>query len=352
MEGYYTHKKNILDGVEKFSSAEMAISSVTECEFSSVSAQSRFFYHGKHYTKNISSNGINNTYDSILPREKYGYILEGYTCSKKAISAIEREGKKQIGLLLATISDGTWYIYTKDGITWLSQSLSDTTNGIKLPHNPNKLTVEMQGGGGGGAASGSFHASSGGAGGGYKICHFELSENGNYYKIIVGKGGNGGRASASGNNGNNGGDTILYWGTTSGSREVAAALGGDGGINDDGYSYGGEYRPKDSNIGFSGGGGGYKEKAGDSLIVRKFKPGCKYPENEKSWTRGGFNGGTSGGNNFGGGGGASLFANGGNADDRDNPKAGTLGSGGAGGGYRVGGRNGARGGDGFVNIYY
>lgn len=330
----------------------MSISSVTECEFSSVSARSKFLYHGEHYTKNINTSGNNNTYDNILPRESFGYGLEGYTWSKMVISGIEREGRKPIGLLLATISSGTWYIYEKDGITWLSQSLSDTTNGIKLPHNPKKLTVEMQGGGGGGAASGSFHASSGGAGGGYIICHFELYNNNTYYKIIIGNGGEGGRASASGNNGNSGGDTILYRGSTTDSTEVAAALGGGGGVNNDGYSSGGGSRPQTGYICFSGGGGGNKETSGTSLLVRKFKPDIKYPENEKYWTRGGFAGGTSGGNNFGGGGGASLFANGGNADDRDNPKAGVLGSGGAGGGYRVGGRNGARGGNGFVNIYY
>lgn len=363
MEGYYIKKENILKGKETFNNEEMRLSSIGEAGFSSSVGTSRYFYHKMSYSQNINKVGINTTYNNVIARDYFGGVgFDGFYFQNNKLAPAAKIGERPIGLLLATLSyDGTgWYLYRKNGETWLSKELNGE-DGIRLPHSPKVVTVELQGGGGGGAASGSFHASSGGAGGGYACVKIKLEDETETYSyfISVGNGGSGGKASASGNNGASGGDSGITTAPLNSGSDVCYARGGEGGKNDDGVAQGGTVyiNNEDKRIinvakTMNGGNGGVKENSGVNLDTIKFKPNIKFPENEKPWIRGGFVGGTSSGNNFGGGGGASLFANGGNADDRDNPKTGTLGSGGAGGGYRVGGRNGARGGDGFVNIYY
>ena len=332
--GYRINGTDIDDLYESFTTTEQSQAGVTDSKFSDGSG--RFKQNGADLKTALGKTfptsagryigGTNSTTD---------YAVEG------AVIDVALKGCRPIGILRSILGVGTWYINRVNEQTWVSSS-PNSASGTRIDHDPKFIFIELQAGGGGGAGGSALYASSGGGGGGYCFKAVALPEN-SYIRVEVGAGGNGG-AAGTGNNGGAGGNTICY---DSAGGFIARAYGGYGGAHNNDYTVEGG-TALDGDVNVSGGNGGTKENAGSG--VSTFTVTLPKPE-QTQWTRGGFSGGSSPGGNHGGGGGASVFANGGNGD-RDNPTAGTLGSGGGGGGYRLAGTAGAVGGDGFARIYY
>lgn len=331
---YKINGTDIEDIFESFTLAEQQEGGVTDSKFSD--GTGRFKQNGAD---------LKTALGKTFPTSAGSYIggansTTDYTAQGAAID-VALKGCRPIGVLRYTFGVGTWYINRVNGQTWVSSSPNSAT-GTRLDHDPKFIFLELQGGGGGGAGGSGLYASSGGAGGGYCFKAIALPEN-SYIRIEVGAGGDGGAAGTN-HDGEAGGNTICY---DAAGGFIARAYGGYGGAHNNDYTVEGG-TALDGDVNVSGGNGGTKENAGAG--VSAFTVTLPKPE-QTQWTRGGFSGGSSPGNNHGGGGGASAFANGGNGD-RDNPTAGTLGSGGGAGGYRLAGTAGAAGGDGFARAYY
>lgn len=332
---YKINGTDIEDIFESFTLAEQQEGGVTDSKFSDGSG--RFKQNGVDLKIALGK---------TFPTSAGSYIGGANNTGKYKVNGssidVALKGCRPIGVLRHTLSTpGTYYINRINNQTWVSSS-ANSASGTRIDHDPKFIFLELQGGGGGGAGGSGLYASSGGAGGGYCFKAVALPEN-SYIRVEVGAGGNGGAAGTD-NNGGTGGNTICY---DSAGGFIARAYGGYGGAHNNDYTVeGGAALGGDVNV--SGGNGGTKENAGSG--VSTFTVTLPKPE-QTQWTRGGFSGGSSPGGNHGGGGGASVFANGGNGD-RDNPTAGTLGSGGGAGGYRLAGTAGAAGGDGFARIYY
>lgn len=322
---------------ESFTTAEQSEGGVTDSKFSDGSG--RFKQNGAD---------LKTALGKTFPTSAGSYIggansTTDYTAQGAAID-VALKGCRPIGVLRQTLTPGIYYINRINNQTWVSSS-PNSASGTRLDHDPKFIFLELQGGGGGGAGSSMIYASGGGGGGGYCFKAITLPEN-SYIRIEVGAGGNAGSGGTN-NDGDTGGNTICY---DASGNFIARAYGGYGGAHNDDYTaHGGEALDGDINI--QGGTGGSKQEAGGA--VSAFTVTLPKPE-QTQWTRGGFSGGSSNGNNYGGGGGASAFAAGANADSRTTPSAaGTLGSGGAGGGYRAARESdGTRGGDGFARIFY
>lgn len=268
------------------------------------------------------------------------------------------KGERPVGMPVASLVPGTYYVNRINGETWVSENPNEAS-GIRLSHNPKYLIIELQGGGGGGAGSSSLQASSGGAAGGYCLAGQVIPEN-SYLKIIVGAGGEASKGvSVNPSDASPGEDSAVY--EENGYLRMIAT-GGGGGIgseNGDAQSNGGTgtiYSDNDgvsNRLRISGGYGGKKNNSGGN--VGEYSTELLTPE-RPTWVKGGYTGGASGGIQFGGGGGASVFANGGSASVKaasgTDEQSGHFGSGGAGAGMKFLGADGGRGGDGLCNLYY
>lgn len=267
------------------------------------------------------------------------------TCAQYKVNEqpidVALKGCRPIGIPLATLSPGTYYVNRVNGETWLSTSANSAT-GTRLNYNPKYIFVEIQGGGGGGAGSSAVWCSGGGGGGGYTFTGIALPEN-SYIRIVVGDAGPRGENRE---DGGNGGTSYLY--DANDSIILQANGGGKGRKTNDGQGTPGVYS---GGTGLNGGYGAEKEREGEGTTSTTLT--YDKPEGT-TFVRGGKSGGTTGGNNYGGGGGASAFANGANGDSRKKPSSpGTQGSGGAGAGFTAGQANpGSHGGEGLANIYY
>lgn len=332
---YKINGTDIEDIFESFTLAEQQEGGVTDSKFSDGSG--RFKQNGAD---------LKTALGKTFPTSAGSYIggsnsTTDYTAEGAAID-VALKGCRPIGILRSTLGVGTWYINRVNGQTWVSSS-PNSASGTRLDHDPKFIFWELQGGGGGGAGSGLLGCSGGGGAGGYCFVAVEIPD-GSYLRVVVGEGG---AAGGDDENGSAGGATTLY---DASGNVIAQANGGNGGkrrSND--TASGGTASGGSVNV--SGGYGGGKEDAGGGVTA--FTVTLPKPE-QTQWTRGGFNGGSSNGSNYGGGGGASVFAAGANGDSRTTPSAaGTLGSGGAGAGYRAAQQNaGTRGGDGFARAYY
>lgn len=326
---------DIFDIFESFTLSEQSSYGVTDSKFTDGS--------GRFKQGNVDLKTATN---STIPTSAGTYIggsnsTSSYTANGQAID-VALKGCRPIGIPLAEVGPGTYYLNRINNQTWLSSS-PNSASGTQLSHNPKFVFLELQAGGGGGAGSGLTGCSGGGGAGGYCFVAVEIPD-GSYLRVVVGAGGAAGGNDA---NGSAGGATTLY--DASGSI-IAQANGGNGGNRrSDNTAAGGTASGGSVNV--SGGYGGGKEDAGGA--VSAFTVTLPKPE-QTQWTRGGFSGGSSNGNNYGGGGGASVFAAGANADSRTTPSAaGTLGSGGAGAGYQAFQQHaGTAGGDGVAKIYY
>lgn len=331
---YKINGTDIEDIFESFTTAEQQEGGVTDSKFSDGSG--RFKRNGTD---------LKTALGKTFPTSAGTYLGgSNSTTDYTAGAAIDvaLKGCRPIGILRSTLGVGTWYINRVNGQTWVSSS-PNSASGTRIDHDPKFIFLELQGGGGGGAGSGLTGCSGGGGAGGYCFVAAEIPE-GSYLRVVVGAGGAAGGNDA---NGSAGGATTLY---DASGGVIAQANGGNGGNRrSDNTAAGGTASGGSVNV--SGGYGGGKEDAGGG--VSAFTVTLPKPE-QTQWTRGGFSGGSSGGNNYGGGGGASVFAAGANADSQTTPSAaGTLGSGGAGAGYRAFQQNaGTAGGDGFARAYY
>ena len=332
---YKINGTDIDDIFDSFTLAEQSEGGVTDSKFSDGSGR-------------FKQNGVDlkTALRKTFPTSAGSYIggansTTDYTAQGAAIDVALR-GCRPIGIQRANLGVGTWYINRVNGQTWVS-STANSASGTRIDHDPRFVFIELQGGGGSGAGSGLVGCSGGGGAGGYCFLATEIPEN-SYLRLVVGAGGG---APGNDNNGNAGGTTYLY---NASGGVIAQANGGAGGHRrSDSTADGGTASGGSVNI--TGGYGGGKEDGGGG--VSAFTVTLPKPE-QTQWSRGGFNGGSSSGNNYGGGGGASVFAAGANGDSRQTPSsAGTLGSGGAGGGYQAFQEsNGTAGGDGFARIYY
>lgn len=332
---YKINGTDIEDIFEGFTLAEQQEGGVTDSKFSDGSGR-------------FKQNGVDlkTALGKTFPTSAGSYIggansTTDYTAAGAAID-VALKGCRPIGILRSTLGVGTWYINRVNGQAWVSSS-PNSASGTRLDHDPKFIFLELQGGGGGGAGSGLLGCSGGGGGGGYCFVAVEIPD-GSYIRIVVGEGGG---AGGDDEDGAVGGATTLY---NASGNVIAQANGGNGGkrrSND--TAAGGTASGGSVNV--SGGYGGGKEDAGGGVTA--FTVTLPKPE-QTQWIRGGFNGGSSNGNNYGGGGGASVFAAGANGDSRTTPSAaGTLGSGGAGAGYRAAQQSaGTRGGDGFARVFY
>lgn len=332
---FQINNTDIFDTFESFTLSEQSSYGVTDSKFTDGSSR---FKKG-----NVDLKAATN---STIPTSAGTYIggsnsTSSYTVNGQAID-VALKGCRPIGIPLAEVGPGTYYLNRINNQTWLSSS-PNSASGTRLPHDPKFVFLELQAGGGGGAGSGLTGCSGGGGAGGYCFVAVEIPD-GSYLRVVVGAGGAAGGDDA---NGSAGGATTLY--DASGSI-IAQANGGNGGNRrSDNTASGGTASGGSVNV--SGGYGGGKEDAGGA--VSAFTVTLPKPE-QTQWTRGGFSGGSSNGNNYGGGGGASVFAAGANGDSRTSPSAaGTLGSGGAGAGFQSFQQNaGTAGGDGVAKIYY
>lgn len=332
---YKINGTDIEDIFESFTIAEQQEGGVTDSKFSDG-------------TGRFKQNGVDlkTALGKTFPTSAGSYIggansTTDYTAAGAAID-VALKGCRPIGILRANLGVGTWYINRVNGQTWVS-SQPNSASGTRLDHDPKFIFLELQGGGGGGAGSGLLGCSGGGGAGGYCFVAVEIPD-GSYLRVVVREGG---AAGGDDEDGAVGGATTLY---DASGGVIAQANGGAGGHRrSDSTADGGTASGGSVNI--TGGYGGGKEDGGGG--VSAFTVTLPKPE-QTQWSRGGFNGGSSGGNNYGGGGGASVFAAGANGDSRQTPSAaGTLGSGGAGGGYQaLQESNGTAGGDGFARIYY
>lgn len=332
---FQINSTDIFDTFESFTLSEQSSYGVTDSKFTDGS--------GRFKRGNVDLKAATN---STIPTSAGTYIggsnsTFSYTANGQAID-VALKGCRPIGIPLAEVGPGTYYLNRTNNQTWLSSS-PNSASGTQLSHNPKFVFLELQAGGGGGAGSGLTGCSGGGGAGGYCFVAVEIPD-GSYLRVVVGAGGAAGGNDA---NGSAGGATTLY--DASGSV-IAQANGGNGGNRrSDNTAAGGTASGGSVNV--SGGYGGGKEDAGGA--VSAFTVTLPKPE-QTQWTRGGFSGGSSNGNNYGGAGGASVFAAGANGDSRTTPSAaGTLGSGGAGAGYQAFQQNaGTAGGDGVAKIYY
>lgn len=285
--------------------------------------------------------------NATFPTSAGNYIGGSNSTDKYKVSGqpidVALKGRRPIGIPLAELTPGTYYLNRVNGQTWLSTSANSAT-GTRLSHDPQVVFIELQAGGGGGAGSGLTYAAAGGGAGGYAFTVAEIPEN-SYLRIEVGAKGTGG---GGGSDGNNGGSTILY--NASGTAIVTCTGGGGptSKTNADGGSSG---NASGGIVNINGGSGGKKEHGGDT--INSFTITLPKPE-QTQWSRGGYTGGTSSGNNYGGGGAASVMSAGANADSRTTPSASAgYGAGGAGAGYTAFRESsGGDGGDGIVKIYY
>ena len=108
------------------------------------------------------------------------------------------KGKRPIGVPVATLGVGTWYISARyvDGEyqRWIQkrESTGEITDYLRIPHDPEEIYVELVGGGGGGAGSGLTYCSGGGGAGGWLLVKLPYLQYTRKYTIEVGAGGNGG----------------------------------------------------------------------------------------------------------------------------------------------------------------
>lgn len=332
---FQINNTDIFSKFESFTLSEQSSYGVTDSKFTDGSSR---FKQGNVDLKTATN--------STIPTSAGTYIggsnsTSSYTVNGQAID-VALKGCRPIGIPLAEVGPGTYYLNRINNQTWLSSS-PNSASGTRLLHNPKFVFLELQAGGGGGAGSGLTGCSGGGGAGGYCFIAVEIPD-GSYLRVVVGAGGAAGGNDA---NGSAGGATTLY--DASGSVITQANGGNGGNRRSDNTAAGGTASGGSVNV--SGGYGGGKEDAGGA--VSAFTVTLPKPE-QTQWTRGGFSGGSSNGNNHGGGGGASVFAAGANGDSRTTPSAaGTLGSGGAGAGYQAFQQNaGTAGGDGVAKIYY
>lgn len=327
--------ENIDDIFESFTLEEQSQYGVNESAFN---ASSKFMVNGE---------AIKVALGKIYPSSAGSFIggentTRAFNVNGQPID-IALKGRRPIGIpIYETKGPAEFYINRVSGETWCASS-PRVAQGIRLPHDPQILFIELQAGGGGGAGSGLTGCSGGGGAGGYAFKAIELGED-DYIKIVVGKAGDAGNADA---NGGGGGDSYI---NNSSEDTVVLCYGGKGGFaRSDSSADGGSSTGGDINI--SGGAGGGKEKNGGSIAA--FDITLPKPESTV-WKKETVTGGISSGNNYGGGGGASVFAKGADGDSRETPStAGNLGSGGAGAGYQAFKQNpGTAGGQGYCKIYY
>lgn len=267
-----------------------------------------------------------------------------YTSAYKINGApidVALKGCRPIGIHLADLTPGVYFLNRINGQTWVS-SVKNSASGNRLQYDPKYMHIEVVGGGGGGGGSAALYASAGGGGGGYCYASIAIPEN-SFLQFVVGNGGQGGDAR---NAGANGGESKIL--ASDGTVICQASGGTGGGVNNESGGQGGSAFGGKINI--SGGLGGSKEHGGGN--VSQFNVILDKPEGT-IWSRGGFAGGSSRGNNYGGGGGASAFSQGVDANTETTPAGGSYGAGGAGAGFKAAtSSRGGNGGDGLIKLYY
>lgn len=333
---YKINNVDIDEIFESFTASEQTIYGVTDSKFTDDSGR---FKKGGFDLKTALG--------KTFPTSAGEYIGGNNTTSSYNVNNtpinVALKGCRPIGIPIASIGVGTYYINRINGQTWLSSS-PNSASGTQLSHNPKYVFLELQAGGGGGAGSGLTYAAAGGGAGGYAFTAVEIPEN-SYLQIVVGSGGSGGNAD--GGSGSNGGNTVLY---NSSGTALVTCYGGSGASSSSGASGGSGGTASGGIVNVTGGSGGSKENGGGA--INAFSITLPKPE-QTQWQKSTQSGGGSNGNNYGGGGGASVFSVGANADSRKTPSNAGIGAGGAGAGFTAfNPSNGSNGGDGIVKVYY
>lgn len=333
---FQINSANIFDIFESFTLSEQSSYGVTDSKFTDGSSR---FKKG-----NVDLKAVTN---STIPTSAGTYIggsnsTSSYTVNGQAID-VALKGCRPIGIPLAELGPGTYYLNRINNQTWLSSS-PNSASGTRLLHDPKFVFLELQAGGGGGAGSGLTYAASGGGAGGYAFAAVEIPEN-SYLQIVVGAGGRGGNAD--GGSGSNGGNTVLY---NSSGTALVTCYGGNGASSSSSASGASGGTASGGIVNVTGGSGGSKEHGGGA--INAFSITLPKPE-QTQWQKSTQNGGSSSGNNYGGAGGASVFSVGANADSRKTPSNAGTGAGGAGAGFTAFSPSaGSNGGDGIGKIYY